>query len=942
MGRKSLPPGTPTQVPPNVSSQTPSDDQHSFQSVAQYDGGRDPASAAITVDNRRLELGALGSSFARGFDFGDRLPRRQALNTKGREILVKLNTFTVNRFATKPVHQYDVLIGNGNEKRQLIKKIWNSRTLQAELGDHGWIFDGNKIAWASEKRPDINIKLDMDKEQGRPSHGKNIHKISIKHVNVVKFDVLTSFLEGKTAFDNAILEAINFLDHLMREGPAANLTQIKKSFFSRGQARTFLGGGVEAFKGVFSSMRLARGVNGAVMSVNVDVSNCVFITSQKLIRSVAEVCNVKIDQLGTTFRKAIHDGWDRSRMYRDLKRFKKFGVVVEHRGTDKVEYVIDKFLPQTCAEYKFKERLRNDKGEVVSEKLTTLKDYFMTKYNIAVDITLPVVKMTRKDSVIPMDVLTLLPNQRWVTKLDDKQTANMIKVAVTLPAQRWADIDAGLKLLDWPNDRHLKHYGMHIEPQATVVKARVLPPPDVMFANGKEPGAKASSGRWRIDGKKFIQPNTTPIKVWGVCVVQGRGAADPNSCTRFFQEFVNTYDKQHGGRFAERVPTILPGQVSQGIEMVTTIWNTVGNKHKARPQILFFVLPDKNTDVYNMIKRACDCRYGVVSQCLQSAHVQKCQGQYISNVCLKVNVKLGGINTRAVGQFLPRLPSAKISTVIVGADVSHASPGSEQASMAAITMSLNPDFTRYAAQVETNGQRVEMVTTENINKLFGKLLNFWVKSTTGKGALPQRIIYVRDGVSEGQYAHVLDQEVKDMKAFCLVLNNKVSPKFTVVVASKRHHVRFFPTTGADRNGNPVPGTLVETGVTHPFEWDFYLNAHSAIKGTARPVHYHVLLNEAGISNEELQQLLYEHSYQYARATTPVSMFPAVYYAHLASKRAISHTETVLLSSGKKEAEQIKSEMKSSTKGTDKDLLPEITPLKPMPNDGQINVAMWYI
>jgi len=58
--------------------------------------------------------------------------------------------------------------------------------------------------------------------------------------------------------------------------------------------------------------------------------------------------------------------------------------------------------------------------------------------------------------------------------------------------------------------------------------------------------------------------------------------------------------------------------------------------------------------------------------------------------------------------------------------------------------------------------------------------------------------------------------------------------------SKHHHVRFFPQeNGGDKNSNALPGTLVESGVTQPYENDFYLCAHAAIKGTARPVHYNV-------------------------------------------------------------------------------------------------------
>jgi eukaryotic translation initiation factor 2C len=99
-------------------------------------------------------------------------------------------------------------------------------------------------------------------------------------------------------------------------------------------------------------------------------------------------------------------------------------------------------------------------------------------------------------------------------------------------------------------------------------------------------------------------------------------------------------------------------------------------------------------------------------------------------------------------------------------------------------------------------------------------------------------------------------------------------KYTVVVVSKRHHIRFFPKPGTpacDKNLNPCPGTLVEKDVTHPFEYDFYLNSHSAIQGTARPTHYHVLMDEQKMPPSELQNMIYEHCYQYMRSTTPVSI-----------------------------------------------------------------------
>lgn len=116
------------------------------------------------------------------------------------------------------------------------------------------------------------------------------------------------------------------------------------------------------------------------------------------------------------------------------------------------------------------------------------------------------------------------------------------------------------------------------------------------------------------------------------------------------------------------------------------------------------------------------------------------------------------------------------------------------------------------------------------------------------------------------------------------------PKFTVVICSKRHHFRFFPVDkfAQDRNANPVPGTIVERDITHVDQYDFYLNSHNAIQGTARPVHYQVIWDENKIPVDVLQNLIYASCYTYIRATCSVSLVPATYYAHVASARARCH------------------------------------------------------
>jgi len=303
---------------------------------------------------------------------------------------------------------------------------------------------------------------------------------------------------------------------------------------------------------------------------------------------------------------------------------------------------------------------------------------------------------------------------------------------------------------------------------------------------------------------------------------------------------------------------------------------------------------------------------------------------------MKVNAKLGGHTARANGMRGDKSWFSR-PTMIIGADVSHGAPGSVAASLAAMTMSWDTHCIKYAAAVETNGSRVEIITQENIEKMLKPLVEKWLISV-GQGRFPEHVMYFRDGVSESQYAHILHQEVKGLRDLLLSINPKMTTKFTVLVATKRHHVRFFPQQGSgDKNNNPQPGTLVETGITHPFEYDFYLCAHSAIKGTARPVHYHVLLDEAKMTVEDLQNMIYESSYQYVRSTTPVSLFPAIYYAHLASNRALSHLNQPSIKSDDKKPGE-----KTANTGSSSEKIPDIKPLLKMEDVGSISTTMWYV
>ena len=516
----------------------------------------------------------------------------------------------------------------------------------------------------------------------------------------------------------------------------------------------------------------------------------------------------------------------------------------------------------------------------------------------------------------------------------------MIKFAVTRPPARRAGIDHGLNMLDWANDPYLKNYGLRINGQMLETKARVLDPPEVLFKDNAtaKPGY---SGRWDLRGKKFSEPNPAPLKSWAGVVTSTpqdkRPLVSREQVTAFLQNFVKQY-QGHGGNVLNRSPPIISGipDIAKAIE---SAFRAGGDQAQARPQIILVILPNKNAENYHRVKKNLDCRWGIMSQCVQASNVVKNQPQYISNVLTKFNCKMGGTtSTLKVAKFF------NVPTMIIGADVSHAAPGGNQPSFAALCVSMDKSAARYAAGVQSNGYRVEMIQSDVIQSVLRPLIQHWMEEVS-KGQIPKHVYYFRDGVSEGQYGPLLKREVADMKVLFEKIaggNTQLIPKFTVVVCEKRHHIRFFPKAGiaADKNMNPVPGVIVDRDVTHRSENDVYLCSHAAIQGTARPTHYSMLLDEANVSVDTFQTMLYHHCYQYQRATTPVSLFPAVYYAHLAAARAIAHIDKAENDKAAEKREAAKRAGQMPT--TEKDSQAEAPKLIPMENTNKIRYGMWYI
>jgi eukaryotic translation initiation factor 2C len=156
--------------------------------------------------------------------------------------------------------------------------------------------------------------------------------------------------------------------------------------------------------------------------------------------------------------------------------------------------------------------------------------------------------------------------------------------------------------------------------------------------------------------------------------------------------------------------------------------------------------------------------------------------------------------------------------MFIGADVSHAAPGSKAPSLATMVGSIDHEGVQYACPLPLNQNNREEVIV-GVRAMVTELVTQYKKKT---GTFPARVMYFRDGVAEGQFGKVKEFEVNAIKEAVRGMSGAV-PSVTAIVVRKRNHTRLFAMEGkGDRfsRWNVYPGTVVDQEITHPRDFDF--------------------------------------------------------------------------------------------------------------------------
>lgn len=770
------------------------------------------------------------------------------------------------------VHHYDVSIMPDKCPRRVNREVIETLVKHSTpkiFTNQLPVFDGRKNLYSREQLPIGKERVEI--EVILPGEAKErTFKVSIKWVARVSLKALDQALEGRLSL--IPYDSIQALDVVMRHLPSMTYTPVGRSFFSAPENYFHpLGGGREVWFGFHQSVRPTMWK----MMLNIDVSATAFYKAQPVIDFLCEVLEI---QNINEQRRPLTDS-QRVKFTKEIKGWQGLKIEITHCGNMRRKYRVCNVTRRPAQTQTFPLQLEN--GQTVE---CTVAKYFKDKHRRILQYPhLPCLQVgqEQRHTYLPLEVCNIVAGQRCIKKLTDTQTSTMIKATARSAPDREKEINNLVHKAGFNKDPYVREFGLSISTKMVEIHGRIIQAPKIQYG-GKQlqqnrTQAIPNQGVWDMRGKQFH--TGVEIRVWAIACFAPQHQCREESLRNFtaqLQKISNDAGMPIIGQPCFCKYAVGADQVEPMFKHLKKTFNGL--------QLIVVVLPGK-TPVYAEVKRVGDTLLGIATQCVQVKNVNRTTAQTLSNLCLKINVKLGGVNNILVPSFRPAVFLKPV--IFLGADVTHPPAGDDKKpSIAALVGSMDAHPSRYCASVRVQQHRQEIIA--DLAGMCRELLMQFYRSTRFK---PTRIVMYRDGVSEGQFPQVLAHELRAIREACCSLEQGYQPGITFIVVQKRHHTRLFCADKMEqigKSGNIPAGTTVDTGITHPTEFDFYLCSHAGIQGTSRPSHYHVLWDDNDFTADELQSTTYQLCHTYVRCTRSVSIPAPAYYAHLVAFRARYH------------------------------------------------------
>ena len=560
------------------------------------------------------------------------------------------------------------------------------------------------------------------------------------------------------------------------------------------------------------------------------------------------------------------------------------------------------------------------KDKAGNEIVTTIEQYFAKEYSKLKFPNLPcIVDNGRK---LPLELCRIVDKQRVARKLDPEETSNVIRQAALKPERHFQLVNENVNLIK-QNSQSLKDFGMELDCKPIEVEGRELPPVS-LICGGNRP-VLAREGQYNIQRDRFLMP--AKVSQWRLLVlIDNFAARDGKDIGKNGSIFAERYCNEARSKGVsinsmagvDYIPPAPPKTIDSmpEPELKRMLYNQFCDYNKQKVDFVVVLLPDRPDWLYGYLqylethqdvrKTRGPNELSTRTSCIKYNNymrkiVQDSRGgqMFLGNLWLKHNVKLGGVNVALQPnqnfsiQGGPNVNFLADGFLFLSIDVCHPAPGDRfMQSVAAmvgmwdLTSARISHTTRLRVQAKQRSKN-DLSTVEEVGDvglLFEEILNSFKSK---KGRMPSHLVVLRDGVSEGQFQMVLEFELQKIKSVLDRLSK--GTKLACLTIQKRHRVRFMrkqpvTTRKGDQDYNIQPGTVVDSKITHPNDFTFYLAPHKALQGTAKAPCVYMIYDNIGFDMDSAQAMIHALSCLSPRCTKLTSIPTPINLADLAAER----------------------------------------------------------
>ncbi|PKY60591.1 hypothetical protein RhiirA4_519173, partial [Rhizophagus irregularis] len=411
-------------------------------------------------------------------------------------IKVRTNFFEVTKLPKTKITHYDVTISPVVPPR-LNRKVFAcfSEENKRILGGVKPVYDGKANMFTHIPLP-FEAAINAPVAKLRPPE---IFKIVIRKARDINMEDLFQFLNAKGNMTNNCKMAINAMNIIISHEVSAKYPTLRNLYYTSHGSRS-LGEGIEAWQGYYQSAHPTRGK----MMINIDLRATAFYEGGPLIQMVARI-------LGRRSPNDLCSGLSDMERQKVEKRLKKLRISDNCKPEIRRKFKIVKLTQTSASNTMFD----GDNGNKID-----VKTYFQNKYNRSLLYPFLPCVVVRKNNYLPIEFCNVIPEQRYMRKLNEIQTANMIKFTHQPPSARANNILAGLDVLNYRNNVYLRQFGMEISNNMAVVNARILPTPTIQYhQSSRKNRVQPNGGSWNLRDKKVI--NGATLSSWSMNVKLG-------------------------------------------------------------------------------------------------------------------------------------------------------------------------------------------------------------------------------------------------------------------------------------------------------------------------------------------------------------------------------------------------------------------------------------